>query len=87
MKTMKLFIMKTCPYCQRALRFLTELRAGGDYEAIDVEIIDEREEKELADSYDYYLVPSIFYQGKKLHEGVLSKEELQRILDVVLNDE
>ena len=86
MKSLKLFILDTCPYCRATLTMMDELLVGSDYKEINVEIIEERREKQLADSYDYYYVPSIFYKEEKIHEGVLNKEELRKILDFVVAD-
>ena len=37
----KIFALSTCPYCRRTKRFLSE--NGVDYEAIDVDLLDDTE--------------------------------------------
>ena len=65
MKELTLFVMRGCPYCRQAKQYLEELRQeNADYAAIPIREIDENVERELADSYDYYYVPS-FYLGRE----------------------
>jgi len=82
-----MFILENCPYCIRALACLKELKTKDRYSAIEFDVFDEVKESALASTYDYYYVPSIFYSGKKLHEGVLDMEQLILILDDVLGHE
>lgn len=85
MHELLLFKLKSCPYCREALRWLDELIAENPaYAAISIRQIDEREEKDLADSYDYYYVPAFFLNGQKLHEGAATKEKIKHVLDTCL---
>ena len=85
MKNVRVFILKSCPYCKAALRWLEELRKeDARYAALPVEIIDENEQKALADSLDYYLVPTIYVGDKKVHEGAATKDKIRRALDAAL---
>ena len=56
------------------------------YKTINIDIIDEEKESELANEYDYYYVPSFFDGNKKLHEGVASKEIIKKIFDDYLEE-
>jgi HD-GYP domain-containing protein (c-di-GMP phosphodiesterase class II) len=47
---------------------------------IMIQMIEESEQAELANQYDYYYVPSYFYNEEKLHEGAITEEELLNIL-------
>ena len=86
MKELTLFVMKGCPYCREAKRFLAELREENpDYAAIPIREIDENVERELADSYDYYYVPSFYLGREKLHEGASTKEKIRRVLETAKN--
>ncbi|MEG0277233.1 MAG: glutaredoxin [Coprobacillus sp.] len=79
---MKLFILEHCPHCKRARSWIHELcDENPQYREIPIELIDEAKEVELADSYDYYLVPTFFDGDNKLHEGVASKEIIKNIFD------
>ena len=69
MKKLIIFFLEGCPYCRKAKDALNELKAGDpDYEKADIEWIEETRFPELADSYDYYHVPSIFCGDEKLYE-------------------
>ena len=80
-----LFILRDCPFCKRALKYIDELKEEHpEYKEIELDIIDEREQKELADSYDYYYVPTFYLGEKKLHEGGIYKNEVQGLFEEVL---
>lgn len=79
---MKLFYLENCPHCKRARAWMEELyQENSAYKDIPIEMIEESQQVELADSYDYYYVPCFFEGDKKLHEGVASKEIMQNIFD------
>jgi disulfide oxidoreductase YuzD len=54
------------------------------YQAIKIRKIDEAKERALANQYDYYLVPTFYYQDEKLFEGIMRKEDVQKVLDTVV---
>lgn len=80
MKTLKIFILEHCPHCKRALSYLK------DYELKDIEVIliDERKESSVANSYDYYYVPSFFLDEVKIHEGTIDEEGMRELVDKYL---
>lgn len=79
---MKVFILENCPHCNNARKWLKELyQENPQYQSIEIELIDEQKQADLANRYDYYYVPSIFDGDTKLHEGVATKEKLKEILD------
>lgn len=78
------FKLKSCPYCIRVNGFLEELLNEERYKSIKIRTIDESIERELANSYDYYLVPSFFLNGKKLYEGIMTKEDVKKVLEEVI---
>lgn len=87
MQSILMMILPNCPHCRRALALLDELRAERpDYAAIPLQIEDESRNKALADSLDYWYVPCCFVGGKKLHEGVPSREAMRAVLDAALSD-
>ena len=45
-----------------------------------IETVDELEEPELADTFDYYYVPTFYVDGKKVHEGGIYKPEVEKLL-------
>lgn len=82
---MRIFIMPGCPHCAK-LRHVIEDLCNEDprYKNVDIEYIDETKEVELADSYDYYYVPSIFVGDVKKHEGVVDPEHIREVFDEYL---
>jgi glutaredoxin len=79
MKSIKLFYLKNCPFCKKALSYIEELKRQDVYKNIEIEMIEESEEAEFADQYDYYYVPTFYMDGEKLHEGGIYKEEVKNI--------
>ncbi len=84
MVKLKVFIIRQCPYCKQAIRYLDELMKDKKYNSIEIEYIDEIANRELATKHDYYYVPSFYYQDKKLFEGVVTFERVEEILDKVI---
>ena len=85
---MKLFYLKNCPYCRQAFQWIEELyQQNNQYQQIPIETIEESEQSELADRYDYYYVPCFFEGQRKLHDGAVTKEEIQKIFEDYLKEE
>ena len=69
MKDLKIFYLENCPYCRKAKAAWEELKTEDPgYGKVRIEWIEETRSPELADRYDYYRVPSVFYGGEKLYE-------------------
>ena len=69
MREIEIFYLTGCPYCNNARKAAAELMAEEPaYGALQLRWIEENEEAELANSRDYYRVPSVFYAGDKLYE-------------------
>jgi len=80
MKEIKLFIMETCPHCRKAVEMIDEILARRpEYKSIPLKIIDERKEPDYAAKFDYYYVPAFFAGDDKMHEGVPSKDAVERV--------
>ena len=72
MKEVLMFYLESCGYCDKARRALDELFAESPrYREIPLTRIEESQQPELADRYDYYAVPSFFVGGKKVFEARL----------------
>ena len=91
MKKLTLFYLEGCPYCDNARRALRELgEEKAAYAAAEIEWIEESRQPSLAQSYDYYYVPTVFLDGEKLYEAhpgesfEACKDELRKCLDRVL---
>lgn len=79
-KPVRMMVLAHCPHCRRAFQIMEELRATHpEYAEVSVEVIDEGEQVELANSLDYYYVPTFFVDGVKIHEGVPSEEAVERV--------
>ena len=92
MKKIKLFYLENCPYCHYAKRAVKELCAeDAAYAAIKIEWIEESRCPAIAEQYDYYYVPTVFFDGNKLYEAHPSedyascKANLKRAFDTVLS--
>ncbi len=81
MTKLTLFYLKNCPFCKRALQYIEELKAEHEVlRTIDIELVEESEQPEVADCYDYYYVPTFYLGREKLHEGGIYKEEVEELL-------
>ncbi len=86
MKKLTYFYLQNCPHCKRAWAYLEELlEANADFREIEITQIEERRHPEIADKYDYYYVPTFFMGEEKLAEGVLSKEDVKKVLETALS--
>ena len=80
MKEVILFVMRTCPYCVMANRFMKKIfKENPQYKDVPLRIVDENIERDFANRFDYYFVPTYFVDGVKLHEGVPTKEIVQEV--------
>lgn len=81
MKPVKLFYLRNCPFCKRALQYLASARAEHpELATVPVETIEESDEPALADSYDYYYVPTFYVGDEKVHEGGIYPDEVEAVL-------
>ena len=90
-----LFYLEDCPYCHKARKALAELAAEDPvYADVKVNWIEERRQPDFAaqHGYDYWYVPTIFYQDRKLYEANPSqvyediKKSVKAALDVVCGE-
>ncbi len=81
MKRVQLFYLKNCPFCKKSLRYIEEAKAAHpELQPIEIELIEESEEPEVADKYDYYYVPTFYLDGEKAHEGGIYPDEVTELL-------
>lgn len=82
MKPALMFITDWCPYCKKAFSLMEELKkTNPEYANIEVKIINEELQPEIASQYDYYYVPTFYVDGVKLHEGVPTKDIIRRVFE------
>ena len=84
MKPITLFYLKNCPFCKKARSYLDQWKRQDAYKDIEIEMIEESEQAALADPYDYYYVPTFYVAGKKVHEGGITKNEVEEVLKKAL---
>ena len=94
MADVTIFELALCPYCHKARKALKALIAENPaYAGVNVRWIDENRQRELADQYDYWYVPSVYHGARKLYEADPSqgyeeiKASLEAALDQVLEGE
>lgn len=86
MKELTLFYLEHCPYCKRARGNMEELKGENPaYADIPVNMIEEIEQRELADQYDYYYVPTFYLDGEKISEGAVDRDGVKAVLDKALS--
>lgn len=91
MKKVLCFYLENCPYCLQAQKAMDDLmNENSQYKDIHVEWIEETENPDIIDSYDYYATPSMFVDEKKIYEAHLfetyeeCKLHVQEVLDLAL---
>lgn len=82
MKNVQMFIQKSCPFCKQALTWMEDIKSENpEYDKVEVNIIDELEQPELANQYDYYYVPTYYVDGTKVHEGAASRDIVKEVFE------
>jgi len=86
LKPVLMFITSWCPYCKKAFSLMEELKkTNPEYSNIQVTVIDEELQPEIAKQYDYYYVPTYYVDGIKVHEGVPSEDIIRIVFEEALN--
>lgn len=82
MKKVTMMYLKNCPYCKQAMKWMEELfQENPAYKDIEITYIEESEQPQIADSLDYWYVPTYFVDGLKLHEGAATKNKIKAVLE------
>ena len=84
MKRITLFYLENCPFCKKAMAAIDELKKQDRYKDIEIEMIEESKQPEVADKYDYYYVPTFYIDGQKVHEGGIFPDEVKAVLEQAL---
>ncbi len=92
MKEIEIFYLSSCPYCRNARKAIEELcEEKPAYDSLQLKWIEESEQPAIAEQYDYYSVPSLFYKGEKLYEAHFThsydviKEHIRSAFEQVLS--
>ena len=82
MKSITYFYLKGCNHCRKADELLARLMEENPrYKKLEIHYIDENTNPEYCDLMDYLYVPCFYVDGENRHEGPVTKENLQAILD------
>ena len=91
MKKITMFYLNECPCCKKAFEFMDELKAENkDYEAVEIDMIEEEEHPEIIANYDYHAVPCFFLGDEKLFEAYFMipdaelREGVKKALDAAM---
>lgn len=69
-KKLTILHLTGCPYCQKARKALSELENENEaYRAVNVEWIEETEQPERVEAFDYYYVPTLYAGETKIYEA------------------
>ncbi|MBQ6972458.1 MAG: thioredoxin family protein [Synergistaceae bacterium] len=65
------FYLEGCPYCSMARKAVDELKSEmpEKYSQVEIEWVEENQHPEISAQYDYYYVPAMFVDGKKMYEA------------------
>jgi len=68
MKKITMIKMQGCPYCAAAFRAIDAIK--NNYPPVELEIVDKNFQAAQAEKFtDYYYVPSMYVDGKKIYEA------------------
>ena len=91
MKKITMFYLNECPFCKKAFEFMDELKEENkDYEAVEIDMIEEEEHPEIIANYDYHAVPCFFLGDEKLFEAYFMipdaelREGVKKALDAAM---
>lgn len=86
MRELTYFYLDGCPFCRKADRILAQLREDDPaLAAVPIRRVEESEQREIAEGYDYYFVPCLYLGDEKLHEGDPDEAGLRHALTRALN--
>lgn len=85
MKPVIMFVTEWCPYCKKALNWMEDIQKQNPaFTDIEIKIIDEELQPDIAKQYTYYYVPTYYVDGVKVHEGAASKEIISKVLEAAI---
>ena len=70
MKIITMIKIEGCPYCATAFKAIERLKSDEAYAAARIDVVDENAQPERAAHFtDYYYVPTMYVEGKKIYEA------------------
>ena len=80
MRKVTMFILSSCPYCIRAKQRVDKVMASHpEYRDVPFEMIDERQQPDIARRHDYYFVPTFYLDKKKVYEENVLQCDIEEI--------
>lgn len=80
-----MFYLERCPHCKKASAMMEDLLSKHpEYKNVEIERIEESKNANIADTYDYYYVPTFYVDGVKVHEGVPTVEAIENVYKTAL---
>jgi len=87
MKKIILFHLQYCGFCREARQYLDEiLQKHPEYRSLEIELVEEAQQRERARTYDYYYVPTFYLGSQKIHEGPVNRRQVESILQQAYAD-
>lgn len=85
MKKVTMFYLESCPHCKKAFKMIQVLKEKKpEYKNVQIEEIEESKNMKFAQTHDYYLVPTFYVDGVKIHEGVPSLDKIEAVLKAAI---
>ena len=91
MKDILMFYLDDCGYCRKAHQAMDELmEADPAYREIKITRVEESQQPEFADQFDYYATPTFYVGDQKIFEAHIGmsyediKVEVKKVLDTAL---
>ncbi|NLE20342.1 MAG: thioredoxin [Clostridiales bacterium] len=81
MPRMTMYHFEGCPACGDAKRWMNELtKEHPELQKANVELVDVYKTSNFSPPEPFYYVPTFFLDGRKVLEGAVSKEKVERLL-------
>ena len=81
MPTIQLYHFESCPACQKAKKWIAELRQEKPELAhVQISMTDVNRNPGFKAPEPFYYVPTFFVDGRKVLEGEVTKEKVEEIL-------
>ena len=91
MKDILMFYLDDCGYCHKAHQAMDELFVENPaYRDLKITRIEESQQPDIADQYDYFATPTFYVGGEKAFEAHIGmryediKAEVEKVLDAAL---
>lgn len=87
-RPVKMMVLERCPHCKKAFEMMEQLKQQHpEYKQVEIEVIEEEQEPEKTEGYDYWYVPTFFVGDEKIMEGVPKIELVEKMFQTALADE